>query len=123
MISAPMVIRRCLQPTRPGAGARMNPTKRNHYNPCFWTALWNEAHYARVISRASGGLSPRSQSVSALNVRSGKVYTTTVENVHFDKNLGLADITPDAMKDFCRGVFPANMKRLPAISMSTPIRS
>lgn len=84
----------------------MNLTKRNHYNPCFWTALWNEAHYQRVISDGSGGRSPRSQKVHSLNVRSGKIYTTAVENVHFDKNLGLADMTPDAMKAFCRRRFP-----------------
>src|SRR4051812_18527473 len=84
----------------------MNLTKRNHYNPCFWTALWNDAHYARVVSGSKGGASSRAQRVYALNVRSGNIYTTAVENLHFDKNLGLADMTPDGMKDFCRRHFP-----------------
>lgn len=84
----------------------MNLTKRNHYNPCFWTALWNESHYSRVVSSAEGNPSPRSQRVHALNVRSGAIYSTAVENLHFDKNLGLAEMTPDSMKRFCRRWFP-----------------
>lgn len=92
----------------------MNLTKRNHYNPCFWTALWNESHYQRVVSNVDGGGSPRSQRIHALNIRSGAIYTTAVENVHFDKNLGLADITPDSMKNFCRRRFPGEYARVAA---------
>src|SRR5258706_15817693 len=84
----------------------MNLTKRNHYNPCFWTALWNEAHYLQVGSKVAGKGSPRSQRVHALNVRSGAIYSTAVEHLHFDKNLGLAEMTPDSMKRFCRRWFP-----------------
>jgi hypothetical protein len=84
----------------------MNLTKRNHYNPCLWTALWNEAYHARIVSGVEGGLSPRSQRVHALSVRSGAVYSTAVENVFFEKNLGLAEMTPASMKDFCRRWFP-----------------
>ena len=84
----------------------MNLTKRNHHNPCFWTALWNESHYLHVVSGAEGKMSPRSKSVYALNVRSGAIYPTTVENLHFDKNLGLAEMTPDSMRRFCQRWFP-----------------
>lgn len=84
----------------------MNLTRRNHYNPCFWAALWNESHYLRVISNAAAGSSARAQRVHALNIRSGAIYRTAVENVHFDKSLGLAEMTPDSMKSFCRRRFP-----------------
>ena len=84
----------------------MTLTKRNHYNPCFWTALWNEAYYARLASGAEGGPPARSQRVHALNVRSGAIYSTAVNNLHFEKNLGLAEMTPESMKDFCRRRFP-----------------
>jgi hypothetical protein len=92
----------------------VNLTKRNHYNPCFWTALWNEAYYAAVVSGASDRPSPRSQRVHALNVRSGKVYLTAVENLHFDKNLGLAGMSPDGMKRFCRRWYPGEYDRVAA---------
>jgi hypothetical protein len=84
----------------------MNLTKRNHYNPCFWTALWNEAYYQRLVSGAERSGSPRSQRIHALNFRSGAIYPTAVENIHYDKNLGLAEMSPESMKDFCRRRFP-----------------
>jgi hypothetical protein len=84
----------------------MNLTRRNHYNPCFWAALWNESHYLRVISNSTVTGTARAQRVHALNVRSGAIYQTAVDNVHFDKNLGLAEMTPDSMKGFCRRRFP-----------------
>ena len=28
-----------------------SPAKRNHYNPCFWTALWNQQFLDRKSTR------------------------------------------------------------------------
>jgi hypothetical protein len=92
----------------------MNLTKRNHYNPCFWTALWNESYYLQIVSGVEGKGSPRAQRIYALNVRSGAIYGTTVENLHFDKNLGLAEMTPDSMKRFCRKWFPSEYAKVAA---------
>ncbi len=39
----------------------MKLTKRNHYNPCFWTALWNESYYQQVVSGIEGKKSPRAK--------------------------------------------------------------
>ena len=81
-------------------------TKRNHHNPCLWTALWNGAFFETLVSGMGPTASARKQVVFSLNVRSSKIYETTVERVHFDQGLGFAEITPDAMKAFCRRWHP-----------------
>jgi hypothetical protein len=81
-------------------------TKRNHYNPCFWTAFWNRDYYDVSLQNASSDLDPRAQFVHALNVKSDKIHVTKVDNVHFDKNLGRAEITFEAAKSFCKRHHP-----------------
>ena len=81
-------------------------TRRNHYNPCFWTALWNEDYFSEYCSGATGRSSPRDQVVYALNLRAGKVLRTTVENVHYHKDLGVAEIDPESAKRFCARWYP-----------------
>jgi hypothetical protein len=81
-------------------------TRRNHYNPCFWTALWNVAYFETVISGEQPARAAREQLVLALNLRSGKTYKTTVNKVHFDQDLGTAEITAESMKTFCRRWHP-----------------
>jgi len=84
-------------------------TKRNHYNPCFWTAFWNSEYYSSK-PMAPAKLEPREQLVNALNVKSNKIYITNVENVHFDKDIGLAEITLDSAKKFCKKYQPDKYK-------------
>ena len=81
-------------------------TRRNHYNPCFWTALWNEDYFREYCSDTAGGSPPRDQLVYALNLRAAKVLRTTVEKVHFHKDLGVAEIDPDSAKRFCARWYP-----------------
>ncbi|MEZ5941570.1 MAG: hypothetical protein R3C18_09275 [Planctomycetaceae bacterium] len=83
----------------------MNIAKKNHFNPCFWTAYWNRDYYAAATT-SDRRPDPRNQRVFALNVKANKVLSLTVENVHFDKHLGVAEITPDELKAFCRRNFP-----------------
>jgi hypothetical protein len=45
-------------------------------------------------------------------MRGDRIYRTKVENVHYDKNLGVAEITADAMKNFCRRWFPGESDNL-----------
>ena len=84
----------------------MKLTKRNHYNPCFWTALWNP-DYFRLVAAGEGTSSPsRKQPVHALSVKSGIAFPTTVERIHYDKNLGVAEITREAAEGFVRRHHP-----------------
>jgi len=82
-------------------------TRRNHYNPCFWTALWNEDYFREYCSDTTGGRSsPRNQVVYALNLRAAKVLRTTVEQVHYHRDLGVAEIDPESAKKFCARWYP-----------------
>lgn len=84
----------------------MNLTKRSHYNPCAWTALWNERYFHNLVAGTSLRGKPRQQVVHALSVRSGTIRQTTVERVHYDEGIGTAEMSSESMKDFCRRRFP-----------------
>ena len=84
----------------------MKLTKRNHYNPCFWTALWNEDYYNRAAKNIAHPLPPRDHVVYSLNVKSGQIHKSKVDNIHYDKNLGVAEISKKAADDFARRYQP-----------------
>ena len=84
----------------------MQLTKRNHDTPCFWAALWSETYYRSFLAGALEAESVRDQPIHALNVKSGRLFETTVENVHFDKNLCVAEITRESAEDFAKRHHP-----------------
>ena len=86
--------------------------KRNHYNPCFWTALWNTHYYQGFLAGREADLVARKQTVHSLNAHSGKILETSVERVHFDKGLGVAELTPTYMKRFTARWFPQDYQKL-----------
>ena len=89
------------------------PTSRNHYNPCFWVALWN-SEYFREWQSASSPLKrhAREQSVWVLNLRSDRIYESKVEGVHFHKGFGVAEISPESMLDWCKRWHPSRVEAL-----------
>lgn len=104
----------------------MKPTTRNHYNPCFWTAHWNRAYHEQVL----GGKTPadaRRQPVHALSVKSNSIFTTKVENVHFDKRIGLIEITRADAEAFARRYHPDSYEEFlphsPLSARSTTVRA
>jgi hypothetical protein len=44
--------------------------------------------------------------VYALNLRADKILETTVERVHYHKDLGVAEITAESAKEFCLRWYP-----------------
>jgi hypothetical protein len=86
--------------------------KRNHYNPCFWTALWNEQFFADYCGGTPNRTRARHQTVLTLNLRSNKIFTTSVENVRYDKDLGVAEITVPSMLRFSRRYYPDHYEEL-----------
>jgi hypothetical protein len=80
-------------------------TEKNHYNPCFWTAHWNP-EYFRAVRQNLRRPKARDAAVYALSVKADKVFKTTCKDVHYDKHIGIADITVEAAKDFCRRRHP-----------------
>jgi hypothetical protein len=87
-------------------------TKRNHFNPCFWTALWNEEYFENWVRAEQSNTEPREQLIFALNLRSNKIYKTKVANLFYEKNLGLAEITVESIKRFCLRWHPQEYDRL-----------
>jgi hypothetical protein len=84
----------------------MDATKKNHYNPCFWTALWNLEYFRLAKEGATRDLIARKQVVHALSVKSGACFRTSVEGIHYDKNLGVAEITKTSASEFVRRRHP-----------------
>lgn len=81
-------------------------TKRNHYNPCFWTAFWNPLYYDAVLTgkKIRGG--PRQQQVYRLNIHADRIFQANCDSVHFHKDLGIAEITPESMKGYYKRNLP-----------------
>lgn len=77
-------------------------TKRNHYNPCFWSALWCPTYYEKWLHGKTQSQVARNQVVYTLNFRSGHIHGAKVADVHYDKDLGVAEISSDSMRKFCR---------------------
>lgn len=86
-------------------------TKRNHYNPCFWTAYWNSEYYALARGGTSEMPEARKQVVHALSAKSGTIRQTIVDDVHFEKQLGVAEISRESAEDFVRRHHPDKLKR------------
>ncbi|MGH7489086.1 MAG: hypothetical protein ACREMY_26305, partial [bacterium] len=85
----------------------MSFTQRNHYNPCFWTALWNAEYFEAIHAGTERPDPARKQIVSVASLKSGNVFRSTVEGIHYDKGLGAAEITRGAAEDFCRRYHPS----------------
>src|SRR5687768_9279749 len=75
-----------------------------HYIPCFWSAFWNEDYYHGFLSGQVA--KARSQRVDCLNLRADKLFTTTVENVFYEKHVGLADLKNEDVLEFTKRYFP-----------------
>jgi hypothetical protein len=86
-----------------------NFTKRNHYNPCFWTAYWNPSYFDSIMAGKPVEGKVRDQKVFTLNIHADKVCLTKVDNVHFQKDLGVAEITPESMKRYYERFYPEQL--------------
>ena len=98
----------------------MKITKKNHYNPCFWTAYWNPQYYNSVLSNTNCSLDPRKQKIYSLNIRANNILDTTIENVHYEKHLGIAKITSDSAKKYCRKYYPEGYNELSKLFEENP---
>ena len=87
----------------------MTITKRNHYNPCFWTAYWNDVYYNNKIKGTENSQKPREQFVYSLNLISEKVLTQKVENIFFEKSACIATLRQDEVLSYCERNFPEKL--------------
>jgi hypothetical protein len=86
--------------------------KRNHYNPCFWTALWDERFFNDFCVGEKKRGTPREQVVFTLNLRSNRIFETSVDALYYDKDVCFAPITPEPMLGFCERYFPDHLAEL-----------
>jgi len=82
------------------------PTVRTHFNPAFWTALWNLDYFNGDRRRPA-----RKQKVEVLDVRSGKMYRAPTETVHAEDGLGLALIEAEDMVNRAEASLPDGEER------------
>jgi hypothetical protein len=90
----------------------MSITQKTHYNPCFWTALWNENYYSQISNNPDLKKRCRNQLIYSLNLKTDKVLHCKVENVHYENKLGISEIKPEDAKEYCRSVFPNSYDEL-----------
>jgi len=80
-------------------------TKKTHFNPCFWTAYWNNSYYEKAVS-AGVKNNCRTQGLFSLNIRAGKILPTTPEKSHYEKFLGVSEIAEEGEKQYIKENFP-----------------
>lgn len=81
-------------------------TRKTHYNPCFWTAFWNQDYYEAILSNTINNLNCRSQYVFSLNLRSNMIRSTIVENVFYENNLGISRSNSNDIVGFIKDTLP-----------------
>jgi hypothetical protein len=90
----------------------MNITKKNHYNPCFWTAYWNYEYYSQKLKNIEIKQKAREQKVVTLNLKSDIIIIQKTGQIFFEKNAGIADLFKDNILRFCQRSFPQKYDNL-----------
>ncbi len=99
----------------------MTQARRNHYNPCFWTALWNREYFRAFVNGEA--TNARAQPVSALNIRGNKILEATVATLFYDTDVAVAPITPESMVRFAERYHPDKAAASTAISLKCCVTS
>ena len=68
-------------------------------------AIWNKDYHSK-ISKGERPQSARSQILHYLDIHSNKHLLAKAENIHYEKNLGLAELPKDKVLEFCRRHHP-----------------
>src|SRR5687768_13529014 len=74
-----------------------NPTKSNHINPCFWTALWNEDYFNDFMNNRKPRKRSREQAVYLLDLKIPKIIQQKTENIHTVEALGIAIVSGEEL--------------------------
>lgn len=82
-------------------------TTDSHFNPCFWSALWNESYLESIIRGDERRRIPRDEVVFCYNLRSRKILKTKVSTIHKHKGLGFAEFTYESAKKYARSLKPS----------------
>lgn len=86
------------------------PTKKQHYNPCFWTAYWNTCYYEQILRGEIPSTRARDQRVYSLNIISDSIRLDKTRNVHVESDSGEIEITHEDAKRFVKKYKPEEYK-------------
>lgn len=76
----------------------MTITKKNHYNPCFWTAFWNFEYLTEKRLNPLLNQNLRETKVHVLNLKSNKILYSKTEKIFFQKKAGIAAVKAEYLK-------------------------
>lgn len=76
-----------------------NITFRNHYNPCFWTALWNNEYYHAIKYSKERNRKPRDYKLKGIRFSCSKIITNKSDGLFFELNMGLVLMTIKELRD------------------------
>ena len=71
---------------------KSEPTIKNHFNPCYWTAYWNFKYLNFKRNGDDISKNPRDHTVFCLNIQAKKILIDKTKNIFIDKNAGIASI-------------------------------
>lgn len=87
-------------------------TKRTHFNPCFWSALWNARYFSDQASDSKSSKAAREQLLNYLEINSGKELKLKADDIHFEKHLGIAEIKVEKLKELYKNASPEDYENL-----------
>ena len=71
---------------------KSEPTTKNHFNPCYWTACWNFEYLKAKRNGDNISKKPREYLVYCLKIKAQKILIDKTKNIFIDKNAGIAKI-------------------------------
>lgn len=73
-------------------------TKRNHYNPCLWTSLWNKDYYYSIKNVINSKKRARDYKIPTLTIFSKKVSHIKTESLYYEMYRGIIYATTAELK-------------------------
>ena len=86
----------------------MHVTYKTHYNPCFWTACWNEDYLNQLEKVQSGTnkLSAREQKVFCLKPQAIAAFIQKTDKIFYEEGTGLSYMDEEEILNFTKRNFP-----------------
>lgn len=76
-----------------------NFTFRNHYNPCFWTALWNSEYYHSIKNSTERNKKPREYKLKGIRFSCDVIIKNKADELFFELHMGLVVMSMRELRD------------------------
>lgn len=86
----------------------MPVTYKTHYNPCFWTAYWNEEYLNQIenAQSATKHFTAREQKVYCLKPQTNRAFIQKTDKIFYEEGTGLSYMDDEEILDFTKRNFP-----------------